>query len=201
MSAAAGFTITDRSWAGRYQAHQIELISGLELSDDQKRSLRYRWLDEIDWLERSARSTLRAHQGLRVVAIIGGAVISGMVGYGVAGETTPTYRIITLILSLIVTTCIALDEFFRFGERWRHARLMVELMRSEGALFIALAGPYAGLSHAVAYPKFAAAVERLARQDVRQYVTQVVATGPKASDGDDRAKGDDERASDGSTGS
>ena len=191
MSAAAGFTTSDRSWAGRYQAHQIELIAGLDLSDDQKRSLLYRWLDEIDWLERSARSNMRAHQGLRVVAIIGGAIISGMVGYGVAAETTPTYRIITLVLSLIVTSCVALDEFFRFGERWRHARLIVELMRSEGALFVALAGPYEGLTHPLAYPKFAAAVERLARQDVRQYVTQVVAEAPNETIDRDRAAATD----------
>jgi hypothetical protein len=165
---------SSRSWAQQYHLNQRALIDGLDLTEHQQLFHENRWHDEVDWIERAAVRNLRMHQALRVVAIVGGAAISGLVAYGVGGQGSDPLRLITLILSLAVTASIALDEFFRFGDRWRHERLVVESMRSEGALFIALAGPYMGLTHALAFPRFAAVIERIAQDDVKKWVTSAV---------------------------
>jgi len=179
MSAAGR---TGGSWAQQYHRNQQTLIDGLDLTEQQKLFLEYRWLDEIDWIDRDAVRNLRLHQLLRVLAIVGGAAITGLVGYGVGSQTSDETKLVTLVLSLVVTASIALDEFFRFGDRWRHERVVVETMRSEGALFIALAGPYGGLTHAVAFPMFAASIERLARDDVKRWVTAAVTGGGSAAE-------------------
>jgi hypothetical protein len=177
------------SWAKTYHRNHLALIRGLPgLSPQQQQFLEYRWLADVDWIEGAAGRNLRMHQLLRVVAILGGAAISGLVGYGVAGPTTDTYRLVTFILSLAVTASIGLDEFFRFGDRWRHERVVVEMMRSEAALYFALAEPYKGKSHTEWFPAFAAAIERLARDDVRAWVTTAVTGGgntpPRTQDAD-----------------
>jgi hypothetical protein len=91
-------------------------------------------------------------------------------------------------MSLVVTGAIALDEYFRFGEKHRHLRLVTELLRSEGTLFFALTGPYAkSKTHAAAFPVFVERVERIARKDVQEWVTDVIGVGAIASS--DEGKG------------
>jgi hypothetical protein len=57
---------------------------------------------------------------------------------------------------LLVATSAAIEEFFHFGERWRHYRRSVELLKAEGWKFFELAGVYGveGKGHAAACPAF-----------------------------------------------
>jgi hypothetical protein len=66
--------------------------------------------------------------------------------------------------------------------------LVTELLRSEGALFFALTGPYTrAKTHAAAFPVFVERVERIARKDVQDWVTDVIGTATTPSNED--AKG------------
>ena len=166
------------SWAKRSRRQNLELIRHLPLPAPEKKLLEYRWLDEVDWTEREATRSLRFHHLLRVIAIVGGVAVSGLVGAGaVLQPSTNALSLAAFVTSLVVTGAIALDEYFRFGEKHRHLRLVTELLRSEGTLFFALTGPYAkSKTHVAAFPVFVERVERIARKDVQDWVTDVIGT-------------------------
>jgi hypothetical protein len=187
-AAAAPETQRRESWAKRNRRQNLELIRHLPLQASEKKLLEYRWLDEVDWTEREATRSLRFHHLLRVIAIVGGVAVSGLVGAGaVLQPSTNTLSLAAFVTSLVVTGAIALDEYFRFGEKHRHLRLVTELLRSEGALYFALTGPYAkSKTHAAAFAVFVERVERIARKDVQEWVTDVIGVGASASN--DEAK-------------
>ena len=68
-----------------------------------------------------------------------------------------------------------MEEFFHYGERWRHYRRTVELLKIEGWQFFQLSTPYRRYkNHAEAYPVFAARVEGIIQPSVEVYITEVV---------------------------
>jgi len=73
----------------------------------------------------------------------------------------------------VVALSAAVEEFFHYGERWRHYRRTVEALKSEGWQFFQLSGSYANLTHVQAYPAFATRVEQLSQEEVETYMTQV----------------------------
>ena len=82
---------------------------------------------------------------------------------------------LTFALSLLVALSVAVEEFFHFGERWRHYRRMSELLKAEGWQFLQLSGPYrTSGSHAAAFPLFAERVEACARTEREEYMASVV---------------------------
>ena len=80
----------------------------------------------------------------------------------------------TFFLSLIVAISVAVEEFFHYGERWRHYRRTVECLKIEGWQFFQLAGTYQqSQTHSQAFPDFAAQVEKICRQEVDVFITEV----------------------------
>ena len=68
----------------------------------------------------------------------------------------------------------AVEEFFRYGERWQHYRRTAELLKMEGWHFFQLSGPYRRFdSHAEAYRAFAARVEDIIQPSVEVYFSEV----------------------------
>jgi len=99
------------SWAKRNRRQNLELIRHLSLPAPEKKLLEYRWLDEVDWTEREATRSLRFHHLLRVIAIVGGVTVSGLVGAGAVLEpSTNAFSLAAFVTSLVVTGAIALDE-------------------------------------------------------------------------------------------
>jgi Protein of unknown function (DUF4231) len=82
-----------------------------------------------------------------------------------------------LFLSQIVAILAAVDQFFKFGDRWRHYRRSAEALKSHGWQFFQLGGAYAAFSksggHAAAFPVFAAQVEEIIQSDVEGFVSQI----------------------------
>ncbi len=96
------------------------------------------------------------------------------------------------IVSQVVAICAAIDQFFKYGDRWRHYRRSVELLKSDGWQFFQLTGLYAAYAkkggHEEAFALFANQVESIIRSDVEGYISQIAA--PKqlpAKDEDDAA--------------
>jgi Protein of unknown function (DUF4231) len=165
------------AYEDRLQQELSAVIDQLELSDFQKSCLRARWLDAVLWMDGKARQAQRAYYALRLLIIIGGVIIPALVsldlGSNLAGGLV---RWTTFALSLLVAIIsAAIEGFFRYGERWRHYRAIVERLKIEGWQFFQLSGPYAQHgSHTVAYTAFAARVEEIIQSDVQQYITEVV---------------------------
>jgi hypothetical protein len=151
-------------------------IDQLTLDGLQKAYLRDRWLDQTTWLGRSARRNQRRHYTLRLITILGGVAIPALVGLEINNnESVDAIRWLTFGLGLLVAAAAALEEFFRYGERWRHYRRHAELLKAEGWAFLQLVGPaYTTVhTHAEAFRTFVGRVEETMRQEVGVYITEV----------------------------
>jgi len=158
----------------RMRAEMGKLIEALELPELNKQFLQARWLEQVIWMDEKAWSSVLRHNILRLTTIIGGVIVPALVSLNVGGGTATLIQGVTFTVSLLVALSAAVEEFFHYGERWRHYRRTVESLKSEGWQFFQLSGPYANLTHAQAYPAFAARVEELSREEVETYMTQVV---------------------------
>lgn len=134
------------------------LIDGLDLSEMQKHFMRFRWLEQVLWLEAKYEENQRWYYALRLVAIIGGIVVPVLVSLMIYWAA--------IVLSLLVAVSVAADEFFHFGKRWRHYRRTAELLKIQAWQFFQLSGPYQQMStHSAAYPLFASKVEKTMRNE------------------------------------
>lgn len=157
---------------GHKRAEIDQLITAIELPELNKQFLRARWLEQITWMEEKALDALWWYRVLRLATIIGGVIVPALVSWTV-GDGDDLIKTLTFIVSLVVALSAAVEEFFRYGERWRHYRRTVESLKSEGWQFLQLSGPYVNMTHAQAYPAFATRVEELSREEVDRYMTQV----------------------------
>jgi hypothetical protein len=149
-----------------------ELIEALELPELNKQFLRARWVEQVIWMDEKAWDSVRWYYSLRLTTIVGGVIVPALVSWTV-GDGADLIKTLTFIVSLVVALSAAVEEFFRYGERWRHYRRMTESLKSEGWQFLQLCGTYANQTHVQAYPVFAARVEELSREEVESYITQV----------------------------
>lgn len=153
------------------------LISSLELSELNKHSLRSRWLDQVLWMEKKAGHSQRWYYTLRLIAIIGGVIVPALIGLNLANDQFAAGLIqwTAFGLGIVVAISVAIEEFFHFGERWRHYRSTAERLKIEGWQFFQLAGPYQNFKdHKEAYSSFASRTESIHQQEVDVYVSEVV---------------------------
>lgn len=165
-------TNTGQEWM---KAELGELIEQLQLGDFQKRALRSRWLDQVLWMEAKAGQAQLRYYTLRIVAIVGGVIVPALVGLNFSGSANEIVRTVTFVLGLVVAISVAVEEFFHYGERWRHYRATVEVLKSEGWQLFQLSGRYERhASHEAAYREFADRVEQILSADVSKFITEVV---------------------------
>ncbi len=163
-----------------YEQEKDSLPTMIDVLDDlsilQKRFLYSRWLDQLEWMERKANISQTRYYILRLIAIVGGVIVPALLGYKLEDGPAAIWKFrFTLLISLMVAISVAVEEFFHYGERWRHYRRIVETLKSEGWQFFQLAGTYQKYAgHSDAYTAFAARVEEILRQDVEMFLTQVV---------------------------
>ncbi|TLD41394.1 MAG: hypothetical protein JETT_2351 [Candidatus Jettenia ecosi] len=151
------------------------IIETLPLSDLQKHFLRSRWLNHVLRMEGKANEAHSRYYILRLITIVGGVIIPTLVSLNIIGAAASPVRWGTLGLGLLVAVSIAIEEFFHFGECWRHYRKAVEWLKIEGWQFFQLSGPYQNyLDHIDAYPVFANRVESIIQRDVEVYITEIV---------------------------
>ena len=154
-----------------------KLIETLELSDLQKQFLRSRWLEQISWMGGRARDARNWYYRLRLTAIIGGIIVPILVGLNTSdNKNFASYvRWGTVGLGAVVAISSAVEEFFHYGDRWRHYRHTTESLKTQGWQFSQLSGLYSGYkSHQEAFPNFATQIEDILQRDVDVYVTEVV---------------------------
>jgi hypothetical protein len=152
------------------------IIKNLDLDDLHKEFLRLRWLDQVLWMEERANSTKVLYYILRLTTIICGLIIPALGSRLLSGDAIRWVTWAVFVLSLVVAISVALEEFLRYGEQWRHYRLKVELLKNEGWLFVQLSGRHYRHcpSHAKAYRRFAQRIEKWNRLEVDEYLTDVV---------------------------
>jgi hypothetical protein len=181
----AGRVVRRKTDLASLRSELERIIEKLDLEPLQKEFLRLRWLDQVLWMEERANSTKVFYYILRLTTIVGGVIIPALVSFSLpSGEAIITW--VVFVLSLLVAISAALEGFLRYGEQWRHYRMMVEILKNEGWLFFQLSGRYHRyIMHDTAYATFARRVERWNRLDVGEYITEVA-----------RDKGEDEEEED-----
>jgi uncharacterized protein DUF4231 len=162
------------------------LIRKLDLEPLQTAYLEERWLDQVTYMSSRARDNQRKYRGWRITGLVISLIVPALITLGSTnaipapkfaaevGNATPPLTFIAVILSLIVSICAAVEQFFNYGERWRHYRRVSELLKIEGWSFITLTDPYKkNGNHKKAFERFADRVERVLRADVDEYVLRV----------------------------
>lgn len=148
-----------------------EAIDHLGLDPVQRAYLHERWVGQLSYLSHGARRAQRRYYGLRLVAILGGVLVPALIGLN------NTYsHWVAFVLGLLVAAAVALEEFFRFGDRWRHFRQQSELLRSEGWMYLEGAGPtYRRYdTPAEGFRTFVNRAEEAMRREVGVYIAEVV---------------------------
>lgn len=157
------------------------LIDGLELSPWRKQLLAERWLDQSAWMSRQARIARTRYFLLRLPVIVGGVAIPALVSLSLSIAETgalPVLRVASFAISLLVGILVALEEFFHYGERWRHYRSTAERLKGAGWHFLTLSGPFHPYeSHEAAFAPFTERIEEILGEDVEGYLGQI-ATAP-----------------------
>ncbi|MEB3337738.1 MAG: DUF4231 domain-containing protein [Leptolyngbyaceae bacterium] len=152
-----------------------ELFATLQLKPSQKKFLRSRWLDQVLWSEAKAAKNRDQYYRLRLTAIVGGVIIPILVSLNINNSTLRNaVRYFTIGFSGIVAVSAAVEEFFRYGERWHHYRRTAESLKTQGWQFSQLSGSYRTFkNHEAAFVMFADRIEEIIQQDVEVFVTQV----------------------------
>lgn len=163
-----------RSYEARLRDELGQLIDQLELSPLQQRCLRARWVNTVLWMEGRASHARNRYYLLRLLIIGGGVLIPALISLELAGNGALVLKWATFGLSLVVAISAAVEGFFRYGERWRHYRRTVELLKAEGWRFLQQGGGYADFaSHGDAFPVFAGRVEEIIGSNVETFVTEL----------------------------
>jgi hypothetical protein len=157
-------------------SHQTlaELIESLELSNLQKQYMRSRWLDQLSYMSRRSRETRNWYYRLRITAIVGSVVVPILLGVQQT-NSKDFLRWGTIGLSGVVAVSAAVEEFFHFGDRWRHFRQTAEALKTQGWQFSQLGGLYSAYpNHQAAFQSFTTHVEMLLQHENEVFVSEVV---------------------------
>lgn len=151
------------------------LVEMLELSDLQKHFMRSRWLEQVKWMEGKAGQAKKRYTTLRLTSIIGGVLVPILISLNFNNQkANDIVRGISIGLGGVVAISSAVEEFFHYGERWRHYRRTVESLKIQGWQFSQLSEPYRSYeNHEKAFPVFVTQVENILQHDVEIYVTKV----------------------------
>src|SRR5512142_3441127 len=151
------------------------IVDRLDLPEVQRGFVRDRWLDQVVWLQRTVAVAQRRYYLLRLIAVIGAVVVPALAGPGAPAQAPGWVRWAALVVSVVVAAALTVEQFFHYGDRWRHYRMVAERLKSEGWQYFELAGGYADLScHADGFRRFAGRVEDILGEDVQRHVEEVV---------------------------
>ena len=142
-----------------------KLVQSFQLAKTERHFISSRWLENVLWMEAAAQRTRTRYYALRLTTIVGAVIVPALVSINAVGGTKAAITWLTFAVSLVVALSAAVEGFFRFGDRWRHYRSLVEELKSEGWNFHELSGPYRadGATHETAFPSVRRARERAAR--------------------------------------
>jgi len=180
----------------------VAQINLLELEPLQIAYLCDRWLPELDYLGKRARSEQRWHQWFRWIVVLGGVAITALTSLnltqnsssGPLGFTVDEFLSGAIfLLGLLVASGGALEGSFGWGDRWRHFRSRSELLRGEGWAFLELTGStYRNFTtHAEAFRTFVNRSERAIQEEATEYVAQLARPDADSSGGSDACGGGD----------
>jgi hypothetical protein len=187
------------SGGGRLKEELSAIIESkeLSLSSLQKNYLRSRWLEQAARADTGHRRALRSFYVLRMTTVVCAIALPVLVVLSLGGPApdgwNTVFRALTILGALVVSGCVAVEQLFDVGGRYRRSERVAGRLLAEGWRFLQLAGPYASYeSHSDAFPAFANQVEALSQPDVEVYNFDVIherAAAPEAQGTDPKKYG------------
>ena len=156
-----------------------KLVQSFQLGEDRRHFISSRWLENVVWMESAAQQARTRYFALRLTTIIGAVIVPALVSINAVGGSKAAITWITFVVSLVVALSAAVEGFFRFGDRWRHYRSLVEELKTEGWSYHELNGPYAadGATHESAFPSFVERVNALLARETQTYISDIASPG------------------------
>ncbi|MGV9869299.1 DUF4231 domain-containing protein [Rhodococcus koreensis] len=153
-----------------------------DLTDDQRGYLRERWRPEVMHAKQRVEVSRRNYYLLRLPTVLGAVSLPPLASPTVEA---PWARWAALVVSLVVAGCTAAEGLFRFGNRWRLYRRMLDELRREGWAYAHKIGaPYEQEEAEKVFPTFVRRSEDILRRYGEEYVTEVVVLGGSAQPAD-----------------
>jgi hypothetical protein len=140
----------------------------------ERRYLVIRWRPQVLLAKRRADSNRRWYYSWRVPTVVGALLLPPLASPTVEASWA---RWTALGVSLVVAICTALESTFRFGNRWRLYRRMLDELRSDGWAYAYHTGPYASMAE---FTRFVERSEEAIRRYGEEYVTDVLVLGAPA---------------------
>ncbi|MDJ0702424.1 MAG: DUF4231 domain-containing protein [Leptolyngbyaceae cyanobacterium MO_188.B28] len=150
-------------------------IDSLDLSDQRKRFLKDRWLDQLLYQERKAGKEQTRFVRSMVFRTIGGAIATMLMGVSnVSGDLIiKTFGWTAFVLNGSVNIVGGVSDFMKFGDKHVKARVAAERLKSSGWQYFQLCGVYKQfVDHSDAYKAFARETELLIQQDLEGFIAQ-----------------------------
>lgn len=169
---------------GSYEDEMRTLIERAELTEEQRQFLRFRWLDQVQYMGDRATEAKKRYYRFRLATVVGGVVVPALIsislmGADKLGDYDFIIRAATFIVSLLVAITASVEGFYHFGDRWRHYRVNAELLKAEGWQYLTHSGGYHKAPDAdQAFQVFASRVEDILRDDVEGFMSKVASTSP-----------------------
>ena len=143
-----------------------------DLGDAQHRYLNERWQPQVLLAKRRVEANRRWYYRWKVPTVVGALLVPPL-----ASPTVDAHwaRWAAFVVSLIVAICTAIEGTYRFGNRWRVYRKMLDELRSDGWSYAYRIGPYASKAD---FARFVERNERAIRRYGEEYITDVLAPPP-----------------------
>ena len=134
---------------------------------------RDRWLHGISHLGRRVSGNRKTVYWLRGPIVFGSLLVPILATGAANSAGEPFWRWATVVVSLIVALCTAVDQVVRPAARWRLVRETRGALEAEGWAFLHRAGRYAAAADEERFQLFFAEIERLWADYERVYLTHV----------------------------
>lgn len=113
-----------------------------------------RFNSSIKWYDKEAGKAKTSYLRLRLVAVIGGALVPVLINIEL-----PYLQLVTTVISLLVLLAVSIDSVFHYGEQWSSYRSTEQFLRREYYLFTVNEGPYRALDDELSFQLFVERIE------------------------------------------
>ena len=100
-----------------------------------------RFNGSIKWYDREAGKAKKAYMRLRLVSVVGGALVPVLINVDI-----PYMTATTTVISLLVLLAVSIDSVYHYGEQWSSYRSTEQFLRREYYLYTVNEGPYRHLN-------------------------------------------------------
>lgn len=177
MSSEAGSQLDKSGARRRYLDDIVEevdgVIGGLQLSQPEREYLELRWRPRVLAAKDSVRSNKRSYYFWRLPAIVGAVVLPPLASPNVEAVWA---RWAAFGIALIIAVCTGIESLFRFGNRWRIYRQLMDALRTEiWAYRFRLEPAYE--DGTTSFGTFVQRSEEILRRYSEEYITDVLVIG------------------------